>query len=125
MRRGKFPQGTVNAGHNMSFLLLQTTAAPSALLQFLPILLIFGIFYFLLFLPMQRQKKQQQKMLSELKNGDEVVTNGGIVGTIVAVNADDTLVLRVRPDNVKLQFARGAVASMVSSDKTVVSSEKK
>ncbi len=101
----------------MSFLLLQTPAAASPLLQFLPIILIFAIFYFLLFMPMQRQKKQQQKMLSELKNGDEVLTNGGIVGTIVSVNEDDTIVLRVRPDNVKLQFARGSVASLVKAEK--------
>lgn len=91
-------------------------AVPGALLQFLPIILIFAIFYFLLFMPMQKQKKQQKTMLADLKSGDEVVTNGGIIGTIVAV-AEDTLVLRVKPDNTKLQFARGAVASMVSAEK--------
>jgi preprotein translocase subunit YajC len=101
----------------MSFLLFQTQSAPNTMLQFLPIVLIFAIFYFLLFLPMQRQKKAQQKMLSELKNGDEVVTNGGIVGTIVSVNDDDTIVVRVRPDNVKLQMARGAVASLAGAEK--------
>ncbi|QOY88063.1 preprotein translocase subunit YajC [Paludibaculum fermentans] len=101
----------------MNFLLLQTPAAASSLLQFVPILLIFGIFYFLLFMPMQRQKKQQQKMLSELKAGDQVVTNGGVVGTIVGINEDDTLVLRVKPDNVKLQFARGSVASLANQEK--------
>ena len=101
----------------MSFLLLQTPAVPNTMLQFLPIILIFGIFYFLLFMPMQRQKKQQQKMLSELKNGDEVVTNGGVVGTIVSVNDDDTIVLRIKPDNVKLQFARGSVASLAGAGK--------
>lgn len=101
----------------MSFLLLQTAAAGSnPLLQFLPILLIFGIFYFLLFMPMQKQKKQQQKMLQALKNGDVVITNGGIVGTIVSVGDDDTLTLRIKPDNVKLQFARGSVASLVNPD---------
>lgn len=101
----------------MNFLLLQMQAAPNTLLQFLPILLIFAIFYFLLFLPMQKQKKAQQKMLAELKNGDQVVTNGGIVGTIVAVNDDDTIVVRVKPDNVKLQMARGAVASLAGAEK--------
>ena len=63
----------------------------------LPILLIFGIFYFLLFLPMQRQRKNTQKMLAGLQNGDVVVTSGGIVGTIVAIEDDDTVVLRVKP----------------------------
>jgi preprotein translocase subunit YajC len=101
----------------MAFLLLQQTPASSPLLQFLPIILIFAIFYFLLFLPMQRQKKQQQKMLAELQPGDEVLTNGGIVGTILSIGADDTLVLRVKPDNVKLTFARGAVASKLGGEK--------
>ena len=85
-------------------------------LSFLPILLIFAIFYFLLFLPMQRQKKQQQKMLAGLQNGNVVVTTGGIVGAIVSIGDDDTLVLRVKPDNVKIQVARSAVSSLLSKD---------
>src|SRR5437588_13129140 len=93
------------------------SAAPSSMLGFLPILLIFGIFYFLLFLPMQRQRKQTQKMLSGLQNGNVVVTSGGIVGTIVAVEGDDTLVIRVKPDNIKIQVTRGSVSSLVSEKK--------
>ena len=88
------------------------------MMQFLPILLIFGIFYFLLFLPMQRQRKQTAKMLAGLQNGDTVVTSGGIVGTVIALDGD-TLVLRVKPDNIKLQIARSAVASMVSAEKAL------
>jgi preprotein translocase subunit YajC len=83
---------------------------------FLPILIIFGIFYLLLFRPMQRQKKQQQQMLAGLQNGNVVVTTGGIVGTIVAMEGDDTLVLRVKPDNVKLQVARSAISSLMSGE---------
>jgi preprotein translocase subunit YajC len=98
-----------------SFLLQGATPTPSALLQFLPIVVIFGIFYLLLFMPMQKQKKAQAKMLSELKNGDAVVTTGGIVGTITAVDAD-TITLRVKPDNLKLQFARSAVSALVTSE---------
>jgi preprotein translocase subunit YajC len=86
------------------------------MLGFLPILLIFGIFYFLLFLPMQRQKKNQQKMLSSLQNGNTVTTSGGIVGTIVSIGEDDTLVLRVKPDNIKLQVARSAVSNLVGGE---------
>ena len=52
-----------------------------------------------------------------LQPGDEVLTNGGIVGTIVALQGDDTIVLRVKPDNVKLTFARGAVASKLGAEK--------
>jgi len=94
----------------------QPTSPLGSFGTFLPILLIFGIFYFLLFMPMQRQKKQQQKMLAGLQNGNVVVTTGGIVGTIVAIESDDTLVLRVKPDNVKLQVARSAVSSLVSGE---------
>ena len=66
---------------------------------------------------MQRQKKQQQKMLRDLQNGNVVLTSGGIVGTIVTIGDDDTLVLRVKPDNVKLQVARSAVSSLVTEKK--------
>lgn len=99
-------------------LALQQQQPPSSAVGFLitvlPILL---IFYFLLFLPMQRQRKRQQKMLASLEAGQTVLTNGGIVGTIVAINRDDdTLVLRVKPDNVKLQFARNAVAAVIPAE---------
>ena len=80
----------------------------------LPILLIFGIFYFLLFLPMQKQRKQTAKMLAELQNGDNVVTTGGILGTIVSLDSE-TVTLRVKPDNIKIQVARSAVSGMASA----------
>ena len=98
----------------MTFLL---QSSPSSLLGLAPIVLIFAIFYFLLFLPMQKQKKQQQKMLRDLKAGDAVVTSGGIVGTITAIDSE-TLILRVKPDNLKLQFARSAVSSLVATEIT-------
>ena len=85
-------------------------------MSFLPIVLIFAIFYFLLFLPMQRQKKKTQQMLTELQNGNVVITSGGIVGSIVSIGDDDTLILRVKPDNIKIQIARSAVASLVSQE---------
>jgi len=65
---------------------------------------------------MQRQRKNTQKMLAGLQTGSVVVTSGGIVGTIVAIDADDTLVLRVKPDNVKIQVARSAVSSLFSGE---------
>jgi len=97
-------------------LLIQAQAPSSPLLGFLPILLIFAIFYFLLFLPMQRQKKQQQKMIRELQPGSIVLTSGGIMGTIVSLD-DNTVVLRVKPDNVKLQVARSSVSGLVPEKK--------
>ena len=65
---------------------------------------------------MQRQKKNQQKMLTSLQNGNTVLTSGGIVGTIISIGDDDTLVLRVKPDNVKLQVARSAVSNLVTGE---------
>ncbi len=103
-------------GRNVVLNLFLQTAPSSSLLGLLPILLIFGIFYFLLFLPMQRQRKTQQKMLSGLQNGQGIVTSGGIVGTIVAIEGDDTLVIRVKPDNVKIQVTRSSVSSVVSAE---------
>jgi preprotein translocase subunit YajC len=91
------------------------TATNTAVPQTLMFLAIGAIFYFLLFLPMQRQRKQTQKMLTSLENGQTVVTSGGIVGTIVAID-NETLVLRVKPDNIKLQVARSAVSSLVSTE---------
>jgi preprotein translocase subunit YajC len=92
-------------------LFLQQSPSNSIAL-FAPYVLIGVVFYFLLFMPMQRQKKRQQQMLNELKSGDNVVTSGGIVGTITAVDGD-TIVLRVKPDNLKLQFARSSVSTLV------------
>ena len=82
----------------------------------LPLALV-AIFYVLVFMPMKRQKRQQQSMLKALENGNVVLTSGGIVGTIVSINSDDTLILRVKPDNVKLQVARSSVASLVAEEK--------
>jgi preprotein translocase subunit YajC len=87
-------------------------------MSFLPLVFIVAIFYFLVFMPMQRQKKQQANMLANLQTGSEVLTTGGIVGTIVSIS-DSTLVLRVKPDNVKLQVTRSAVSGLVSADKGV------
>ncbi len=96
-----------------NFWLLQVSSNP--ILGMLPLLLIVVIFYFLVFMPMQRQKKQQQQMITGLQNGNEVLTTGGLIGTIVSINGD-TLILRVKPDNLKLQLARSAVAGLVTPD---------
>jgi preprotein translocase subunit YajC len=100
-----------------SFALLQTAPSPanSLLSGILPVVLMIAIFYFLVFMPMRRQQKNQKEMLKSLVNGQTVVTSGGIVGTIVGVN-DDTLILRVKPDNVKIQVSRSAVTNVVKPD---------
>jgi preprotein translocase subunit YajC len=55
-------------------------------------------------------------MLSSLQNGQTVLTSGGIVGTIISIGDDDTLVLRVKPDNIKLQVARSAISNLVTGE---------
>ena len=100
----------------MFAMLLQSTPAPTnPLVSFLPLIFIVAIFYFLVFMPMQRQKKQQATMLSGLQSGNEVLTTGGIVGTIISITGD-MLILRVKPDNIKLQIARSAVQSLVKQE---------
>jgi preprotein translocase subunit YajC len=96
--------------------LLQSATSNSFLSGILPIVLMFGIAYFLIFLPVQRQRKQQQTMLKGLQNGQTVLTSGGIIGTIVAVNSDDTLILRIKPDNLKIQVSRSSVTSLVTGE---------
>src|SRR5205809_6064288 len=84
-------------------------------LGFAPLIFIFAIFYFLLIMPQQRRQKKWQKMLSELKTGDKVVTSGGIRGTIIAIK-DDYLHLRVPPDNLRIEVSRSSVVSVTTSD---------
>ncbi|MGC2657427.1 MAG: preprotein translocase subunit YajC [Bryobacteraceae bacterium] len=102
----------------MLLFLLQASTPSSLLGSVLPIVLMVAIFYFLVFMPMRKQQKAQKDMISTLENGQTVVTSGGIIGTIVAVN-DDTLILRVKPDNLKLQVSRSAVTSLVKADEAV------
>src|SRR5579872_4566023 len=99
-----------------SLLLLQSPSS-NPIVGFLPLLVIVAIFYLLVFMPMQKQKKQQAQMLKELQNGNVVLTTGGIVGTIVTINTDDTVILRVKPDNIKLQVARNSVTGLVTEEK--------
>ena len=80
------------------------------LMAFAPLLIIMVIFYVLLILPAQRRQKKTQQMLSALKNGDKVVTSGGLFGTIVGLEGD-AIQLRIA-DQVKVKVLRSAVASL-------------
>jgi preprotein translocase subunit YajC len=86
------------------------SAGASAFVQLAPILLIMVIFYVLLILPAQRRQKKTQQMLGALKNGDKVVTNGGLFGTIVGLEGD-SLQIRIA-EQVKVKILRSAVASL-------------
>jgi preprotein translocase subunit YajC len=82
----------------------------------LPLLLIFvAVMYFLLIAPNQRKQKKWQAMLSELKSGDKVTTNGGIRGTVLTVK-DDVVIVRVQPDGVKLEFVKSAIAVVTTAE---------
>lgn len=82
-----------------------------------PVLLlaVFAMVYFLMIAPQQKKQKKWQEMLSQLKNGDRVTTNGGIRGVIISVK-DDVVQLRVAPDNIKLEFVKSAIAAVTTPD---------
>jgi preprotein translocase subunit YajC len=88
--------------------LLAQGQQPSALTALLPFIIVLGIFYILIILPAQRQRRRQQRMLSALKSGDKVVTSGGIYGTIVGLR-DEAVQLRIA-DQVRIEVARSAIA---------------
>lgn len=83
---------------------------PGLFVQFLPFLLIFAIFYFLIFAPMRKKQKAHTEMLSKLRAGDKVVTNGGIHGTVVGVT-DHVVQLRIA-DQVKVDVTKSAVSAL-------------
>ena len=91
-------------------LLLQTGGAGGGLGMFLPMLIVMGIFYVMLILPQQRQRKKTQAMLAALKNGDKVVTTSGIYGTVNGIDGD-TVILKIA-DQVKIRVARSAIAQV-------------
>ena len=89
--------------------------AGGALVQLLPFVLIFGIFYFLLILPQQKQRRKTQDMLASLKTGDRVLTSGGIYGTIVGFKDANVVQLQVA-SQIKLEVARTAITGLDRSD---------
>jgi preprotein translocase subunit YajC len=101
-----------------SYYLAAQMGGGSGLALFAPVLLIFGVFYFLLILPQQRRQKKWQQMLAELKTGDKVVTSGGLKGTIFSMK-DDSVTLRVPPDNLKLDVTRGSIVSVSTQEEVV------
>ena len=100
---------------SLSAVLAQSTGAGGSAVMWLPLVLIFVIFYFLLIMPQQKRQKKWQQMLGELKTGDRVVTQGGIVGTIVALR-DTSIHLRVPPDNLRLEVSKNAVVSVMGPE---------
>jgi len=85
-----------------------------ALAGFLPIILLFGIFYFVLIRPQQAQQKKRKEMLESLRKGDRVVSIGGIYGILKEVR-DDIVILRIA-DTVNIKMARGGIDRILSDE---------
>jgi preprotein translocase subunit YajC len=91
----------------------QPGGSPLGLLGFmLPML---AILYLLMILPQQRRQKRWQQMISELKSGDRITTQGGIRGVIIALK-DDAVHLRVPPDNLRLEVTKSAILSVMRDE---------
>jgi preprotein translocase subunit YajC len=87
--------------------------ATSPWTSLVPLVIMLGIFYFLLIAPMRKRQKQQEQMIANLKTGDHVITAGGICGTIVGIK-DDRLTLRIA-DQVKIDVTKSSISGLDTS----------
>ena len=93
---------------------------PEGVVQFVPLILIFAVFYFLLIRPQQKKMKQHREMLAEIGRGDRIVTNGGIIGTVIKVMNENEIQVEIA-DGVRVLVVRSMVTSVL--DKTESKSE--
>jgi len=100
---------------NMQFFLAMQAGGGMSWITIAPLIFIFGIFYFLLILPQQRRQKKWTAMLDALKTGDKVVTSGGLRGTIMALK-DDSVHLRVPPNNLVLEVTKASVTQVTTTE---------
>ncbi|CAN2039590.1 preprotein translocase subunit YajC [Candidatus Magnetomoraceae bacterium gMMP-15] len=89
-------------------------AAGGGFSAFIPMILIFGIFYFLLIRPQQKKAKEHREMIGTLKKGDRIITSGGIYGRITNANDSETITVEIA-DKVKVKCARGNIGVLVKS----------
>ena len=99
---------------NIFGLFFQGEGGGSIIFTFLPFIAIFAIFYFLVIMPQRKQQQELKNMVAELKTGDEVVTNGGIVGKIIEVR-ETSFIIR-SADKSNLEIARSAVVGRRSDE---------
>ena len=83
--------------------------------QFIPLILIFVIFYFFLIRPQQKKVKDHKAMVESLKRGDEIITSGGIIGTIDRVMEDDRIEVIIG-ENTKVQIIRSTITSLLKKE---------
>lgn len=81
----------------------------------LPILLLIPVLYFLMIRPQQKRQKQWQEMLGKIKPGDKITTAGGVRGVILSIK-DDSFIMRVPPDGIKMEVAKSAIASVTTQE---------
>lgn len=91
---------------------------PNIFIQFLPLILIFVVFYFLLIRPQQKRMKQHREMLENLRRGDRVVTGGGIIGIIVKVGQDDELTVEIG-DGLRVKVLRSTISALLGKGEPV------
>jgi len=89
----------------------------SGFAQFVPLILIFVIFYFFLIRPQQKKVKDHKSMVTALKRGDEVITSGGIVGTIERVHEDDKIDLSIS-ENVTVKVVKSTIQNLLTKADT-------
>lgn len=94
-----------------------TGGSQNPLGMFVPMLVIFAIFYFMLIRPQQRKEKDRRKMIDDLKSGDRILFSGGILGTVTNIK-DQVLAVKVA-ENVKIEISRGAVNRVLARDEKV------
>ena len=87
----------------------------AGLLTFAPLIFLFIIFYFLLIRPQQKRQKQTQQMLAQLGKGDNIITSGGLFGTIAGIK-NDKVVVKIA-ENVKVEVLKSAISSVVIDEK--------
>jgi len=97
-----------------SFMMTADAGAMGAAVQFLPFVLIMVVFYFMMIRPQKKREKAVQEMRNSLEVGDELVTVGGIIGTVVVVK-EDYLVIETGSDRSKVRVARWAVQANLTS----------
>lgn len=90
-------------------------AGPPTLVSFLPLALVFVVFYFLLIRPQQKKAKDHRVMLANLKKNDEIITGGGLYGRVLAL-ADDVVTVEIAP-NVKVRISRPQISTVVTAPK--------
>jgi preprotein translocase subunit YajC len=106
----------MNVAISLAFL-AATPGAGGGAMTILPLLLLIPLMYLFMIRPQQRRQKQWQEMLASIKAGDRVTTAGGIRGIILSIK-DDAIIIRVAPDNLKIEVAKSAIASVTAQEQS-------